>query len=38
METLPYQTYRKGVMFIRYSYDLIRDIGDFEKLSMEGVL
>ena len=34
----PFQEYRKGVMFIRYSYDLITDINEFEKLSMTGTL
>jgi len=38
IETPPFETYRKGVMFIRYSYDLIKDISDFEKISMEGEL
>ncbi len=38
IETKPFDTYKKGVMFIRYSYDLIRYIDDFEKLSMNGEL
>ena len=38
IETLPFETYKTGVMFIRYSYDLIKHISDFEKLTMEGEL
>ncbi|HUX95354.1 MAG TPA: ATP-grasp domain-containing protein [Bacteroidales bacterium] len=37
-EVHPFQEYRKGIMFIRYSYDLITDINEFEKLSMTGIL
>ncbi len=38
LETRPFDTYKTGVMFIRYSYDLIKHISDFEKLTMEGEL
>ncbi|HKK61187.1 MAG TPA: ATP-grasp domain-containing protein [Bacteroidales bacterium] len=34
----PMTDYEKGVMFIRYSYDLIGNISDFEKLSITGEL
>lgn len=34
MTVKPYSDYRKGVIFIRYSFDLITDIKEFEKLSM----
>mgnify|MGYP006284342295 FL=1 len=34
----PMTEYRTGVMFIRYSYDLIGNINDFEKLSISGEL
>jgi carbamoyl-phosphate synthase large subunit len=34
----PFKTYEVGKMFIRYSYDLIGDISQFEKLSMTGEL
>lgn len=30
----PYKTYKQGVMFVRYSEDLIVDIQDFENLSI----
>jgi carbamoyl-phosphate synthase large subunit len=38
MEVKPFMTYQTGKVFIRYSYDLITDIKEFEKLSMEGEL
>ncbi len=38
MEVKPFTDYRKGVIFVRYSFDLITDIKDFEKLSISGVL
>ncbi len=39
MEVKPYDTYtRLGKMFIRYSYDLITDLKEFEKLSTLGEL
>ncbi|MCA1756640.1 MAG: ATP-grasp domain-containing protein [Bacteroidales bacterium] len=38
MEVKPFKTYQTGKVFIRYSYDLITDIKEFEKLSMEGEL
>ncbi len=34
----PYKTYKTGVMFIRYSYDLIGDISQFEQLNIKGEL
>ncbi len=34
----PYKSYDIGKMFIRYSYDMIGDISQFEKLSMTGEL
>ncbi len=34
MKVEPFADYRKGVIFVRYSYDLITDIKEFEKLSM----
>jgi carbamoyl-phosphate synthase large subunit len=37
-EVKPFNNYRKGVIFIRYSYDLITDINEFEKLNIKGVL
>jgi carbamoyl-phosphate synthase large subunit len=38
METKPFTDYKKGVIFVRYSFDLITDINEFEKLSMSGEL
>jgi len=32
----PMTEYQVGKMFIRYSYDLIADINDFKKISMDG--
>ncbi len=37
-EVEPFETYEKGVMFVRYSYDKIVRIGDFEKISTSGEL
>jgi carbamoyl-phosphate synthase large subunit len=37
-EVVPFDKYKPGTMFIRYSYDLIGDIKDFEKLSLFGEL
>jgi carbamoyl-phosphate synthase large subunit len=34
----PFADYRKGVIFVRYSFDLITDISEFEKLSISGEL
>lgn len=34
MKVTPFTEYKKGVIFVRYSYDLITDIKEFEKLSM----
>ena len=38
MEVRPYTRYEVGKMFIRYSYDLITDVGEFERLSTFGEL
>jgi carbamoyl-phosphate synthase large subunit len=38
MEVEPFRDYKKGVIFVRYSFDLITDIKEFEKLSISGVL
>jgi carbamoyl-phosphate synthase large subunit len=38
MEVEPYTTYEVGKMFIRYSYDLITNVKEFEKLSTLGEL
>jgi carbamoyl-phosphate synthase large subunit len=35
-EVEPYRKYEVGKMFIRYSYDLITDVHEFEKLSVQG--
>ena len=32
----PYTTYKVGKMFIRYSWDLLGDIQEFEQLSIFG--
>jgi carbamoyl-phosphate synthase large subunit len=32
----PYTTYDVGKMFVRYSYDMIVDLEDFQKISMNG--
>ena len=37
-EVKPFETYDVGKMFIRYSYDLITDMKEFERLSMDGRL
>ncbi len=37
-EVAPYENYTAGTMFIRYSWDLIGSITDFEKLSLYGEL
>ena len=37
-EVAPFTTYDVGKMFIRYSYDLIGDISQFEQLSITGEL
>ncbi len=34
----PFGKYEVGKMFIRYSYDMITDMSEFEKLSMQGEL
>jgi len=34
MKVTPFTDYRKGIIFVRYSFDLITDIKEFEKLSM----
>jgi len=38
MEVKPYTAYEVGKMFIRYSYDLITNLKEFEKLSTLGEL
>ncbi len=38
MDVKTYTKYETGKMFIRYSYDLITDVGEFEKLSALGEL
>lgn len=38
MNVKPFDDYIKGKIFIRYSYDLITDISEFEKFSMSGEL
>jgi len=38
LEVKPFVNYVKGKMFIRYSYDLITDMSEFEKLSMKDEL
>lgn len=38
MEVSPFTSYLVGKMFIRYSFDLIADISDFEKLSTQNEL
>jgi len=35
-EVAPYTTYQVGKMFIRYSWDLLGDIQEFEQLSIFG--
>jgi carbamoyl-phosphate synthase large subunit len=37
-EPIPFKNYEAGKMFIRYSYDIIGDISQFEKLSITGEL
>lgn len=37
-EVKPYSEFKSGTVFIRYSYDLIRDISEFEKLVQRGEL
>ena len=37
-EVKPFESFEHGKMFIRYSYDLIGDISQFEKLSVTGEL
>jgi len=38
MEVTPFKGYDVGKMFIRYSYDLITNVKEFEKLSTQGEL
>jgi len=38
MPVEPFESYEVGKMFIRYSYDLITDLNEFEKLSTSGEL
>jgi carbamoyl-phosphate synthase large subunit len=37
-DVAPFTKYDIGKMFVRYSYDLIADISQFEKLSITGEL
>lgn len=37
-EVKPFETYQSGKLFIRYSYDQIVDISEFEKISTQGEL
>jgi carbamoyl-phosphate synthase large subunit len=37
-EVVPYDNYEVGKMFIRYAWDLITDIGEFQKISGTGEL
>jgi carbamoyl-phosphate synthase large subunit len=37
-EVQPYESYEVGKMFVRYSYDLITNLKEFEKLSTLGEL
>ncbi|NPA44210.1 MAG: ATP-grasp domain-containing protein [Chlorobi bacterium] len=37
-DVIPFKNYSAGKMFIRYSYDIIGDISQFEKLSITGEL
>jgi carbamoyl-phosphate synthase large subunit len=37
-EVPPYESYEVGKMFVRYSYDLITSLKEFEKLSTLGEL
>ncbi len=37
-EVLPFKAYSVGKMFIRYSWDLITDVGEFQKISGTGEL
>jgi carbamoyl-phosphate synthase large subunit len=36
MDVKPFSEYRKGVMFVRYSYDIICDMKKFESISTNG--
>jgi carbamoyl-phosphate synthase large subunit len=38
IDTKPFTDYKVGTMFIRYSYDLIGDISQFEKINIFGEL
>jgi len=38
MDVKPFETYEVGCMFVRYSYDLITNLKEFEKLSTLGEL
>ena len=38
MDVKPYKNYQVGTMFVRYSYDLIGNISQFERLSIQGEL
>ena len=38
MDVKPFTDYKKGIIFVRYSFDLITDINEFETLSISGIL
>lgn len=38
MEVEPFTEYKKGTMFVRYSYDIICDLSKYETLSVKGEL
>jgi carbamoyl-phosphate synthase large subunit len=38
MDVQPFETFRVGTMFVRYSYDLIADFSDFENITTKGEL
>jgi carbamoyl-phosphate synthase large subunit len=38
MDVVPFEGYEVGKMFVRYSYDLITNVNEFEKLSTRGEL
>jgi len=37
-KVVPFKNYEAGKMFIRYSWDLITDVGEFQKISGTGEL
>ena len=38
LDVAPFESYRSGKMFIRYSWDMIVDLDEFQKISTEGEL